>query len=111
MSRILVIAGASAFFALSPIAGESRDAAAAARIWYGTCFPQFESCLARCAGLQNRAFDRCTNACLRPPRCDSEREIERREAQNGNLPESALPGGYLPGSQLPSGNLPSSRLP
>jgi hypothetical protein len=99
MYRTSVSAGAIVFLALLFIGSGERDAAAAARIWYGTCFPQFHKCMSRC------------NSVVATSRCESDREIERREALNGNLPESTLPSARLPDSNLPDDNLPESRLP
>jgi hypothetical protein len=112
MYRTSVGAGAVVLLALLFIGGGDRDAAAAARIWYGTCFPQFHKCMSRCNALGAGAFEGCAASCgPASSRCESAREMERREALNGNLPESTLPNARLPDSNLPDDNLPDSRLP
>lgn len=112
MVRKQVITGAFAVLVLAFAGGVNRDAAAAARIWYGTCFPQFHKCMSRCNALDAGAFQGCAASCMpASSRCETEREKERREAMNGNLPESTLPNASLPDSDLPDDNLPDSRLP
>ena len=114
MHRSLLIAGALALTTLSFVGDGNRDASAA-RLIYGTCFPQFNSCMARCSGLDRRyAFNNCLARCYRAPRCESYRH--RREALNryfaaDKLPAGRLPESQLPTSQMPDDNLPEGRLP
>lgn len=112
MYRTSVSAGAVVFLALLFIGTGDHDAAATARLWYGTCFPQFHKCMSRCNSIGAQAFQSCAASCgPASSRCENDREKERREALNGNLPESTLPSARLPDSTLPDDNLPDSRLP
>ncbi len=111
MFRALTSVGAVLFLALLPITVGSRDAAANARVWYGTCFPKYEICIASCRALSGRGYQSCATTCLRATPCEIEREIERRRALNGNLAQSRLPDDQLPDDRLPESRLPDDRLP
>ena len=116
MHRSLLIAGTFALATFAALATGNREASAA-RLIYGTCFPQFRSCMAGCSGFASRrALDFCVSSCLGAPRCDIPYDMRRREAfnnklPNGKLPESTLPGSQMPDSELPGDNLPDGHLP